>query len=195
MIRMVESQNTESKQEIKTMQKPEKKYADNPNRRIYIEKVTLSMGTGTDMELLKKGLKLLELISGMKPVKSLAKKRIPAWSVRPGLPIGCKVTLRGKQAEQKLGEFLKALENKLPADCFDDNGTFSFGIKEYIDLPNMDYNYELGILGFQVCVTLARPGFRVKRRKYFKSKIGKNSIITKDDAMSFIKEKYDTSIE
>ncbi len=167
----------------------------NPNREIFVEKLTLSMGTGTDMELLKKGMKLLKIISGSQPVKSLAKKRIPAWSIRPGLPIGCKVTLRGKKAEEKLRGVLKAVDDKLSPKNFDQQGNFSFGIKEYIDLPNMDYNYDLGILGFQVSVTLARPGYRVKERKYSQRDIGKSHVISKEEGIEFVKKKFNVVIE
>ncbi len=168
---------------------------DNPYRKIFVEKITLSMGTGTDMELLKKGMKLLKLISGSQPVKTLARKRIPAWSIRPGLPIGCKVTLRGKKAEEKLKEVLKAVDDKLSVQNFDEQGNFSFGIKEYIDLPSMDYNYDLGILGFQVSVTLARPGYRVKERKYYRRNVGKSHKLSKEEAMEFMKKRFNITIE
>lgn len=168
---------------------------ENPMRNIKIEKVSLSMGTGTDMDRLDKGMKLLQMISGKKPVKTLAKKRIPTWSIRPGLPIGCKVTLRGKEAEEKLRILLKAVDDKLSPDNFDEQGNFSFGIKEYIDLPHMDYIYELGILGFQVSVSLSRAGYRVKERKYLRRKIGKSHVVSKQEGIEFMRTAFNVVIE
>ena len=63
-------------------------------KEIYIEKVTLNVGAGKNEELLKKGLKLLEKITSCKPVETKTQKRVPGWGLRPGLAIGCKVTVR-----------------------------------------------------------------------------------------------------
>ena len=176
-------------------QKEKKPKAKNPNRDIFVEKITLSMGTNVSPELLEKALLLLEKISGKKPVKTVSNKRIPTWSVRPGLPVGAMVTLRKTLAEEKLSSLLKSIDNKISKKAFDDLGNFSFGIKEYIDIPGIEYDHNLGILGLQVSVTLSRPGYRVKKRKDFKSKIGKRHLITKDEAMAFIKNKFGVEAE
>ena len=78
----------------------------NPMRKINIAKITLNIGAGKSEDNLKKGLKLLEkIVPEYKPVKTMAKRRIPAWGLRPGLVIGCKVTVR-KNAEQLLKRLL-----------------------------------------------------------------------------------------
>ena len=69
---------------------------------IRIEKVTLHCGTGANPNDLEQGIKLLKLISKRKAVKTLSKSRIPAFGTREGLPIGCKVTIRGKNAAELL---------------------------------------------------------------------------------------------
>jgi large subunit ribosomal protein L5 len=176
-------------------QKQKKPKGENPNKEIFVEKITLSMGTNVSPELLEKALILLEKISGKKPVKTISQKRIPTWSVRPGLPVGAMVTLRKEIANEKLSALLKALDNKLSEKSFDDFGNFSFGIKEYIDIPSVEYDHALGILGLQVSVTLSRAGYRVKKRKDFKSKIGKKHIITKNEAIAFIKNKFGVEVE
>jgi len=51
----------------------------------------------------------------------------------------------------------------------------------------MDYDPEIGIMGFNVCVTLERRGYRVKRRRLYPSKVGKNHQITKEEAINFVK--------
>lgn len=64
----------------------------NPMRNIRIEKVTLNIGAGKDQNKLDKARLLLKAITGIEPVKTVTQKRIPGWGLRPGLPIGCKIT-------------------------------------------------------------------------------------------------------
>jgi len=161
----------------------------NPMQQIRIEKITLNVGAGKEQKQLEKGVKLLQLITGREPMKTTAKKRIPSWGLRPGLPIGCKLTLRGEEAEKLLKRLLEAKDNKIKTTQFDESGSVSFGIHEYIDIPGVEYNPEIGIMGFEVCVTLERPGFRIKRRKYQRKKIKKHAI-TKDEAVKFMKQNF-----
>ncbi|PLW79579.1 50S ribosomal protein L5 [Candidatus Woesearchaeota archaeon] len=163
----------------------------NQMKEIRIDKVTLNFGAGKDHNLLNKGIKLLEIVSGVPPVQTTTDKRIPGWGLRPGLPIGCKVTLRGKKAEELLSRLIKAKDNIIPKSSFDNSGNISFGIHEYIDIPDAKYDPDIGIIGLQVSVTLKRPGFRIKNRSVKKSKIGKPHMITQDDAMNFLNEKFD----
>ncbi len=166
----------------------------NPMKEIRLEKVTLNIGTGGPGEALEKAFKLLEKISGRKPVKTITQKRIPGWKLRPGLEIGSKVTIRKKGAEELLGSLLKGVDNKLPIHKFDRSGNFSFGIKEYIDIPAQKYDPEIGIIGFEVAVTLERRGFRVKKRKQKKSFVSKSHSITKEEAIEFMKKKFNVEV-
>lgn len=167
----------------------------NKSREISIEKVTLNIGAGKSSEKLEKGLKLFEMITGTKPVKTFTMKRIAAWSLRPGLPIGCKVTIRGPKAAELLKRMLGAVDNKLNPRQFDEEGNIAFGIPEYIDIPGIDYSPEIGVLGLQVCATLMRPGFRIKRRRLQKKKIGKKHKISKQDAIEFLKKNFNMILE
>ncbi|MBD3204606.1 50S ribosomal protein L5 [Candidatus Woesearchaeota archaeon] len=167
----------------------------NPMKKIRIEKITLNIGSGADQNKLKKGMKLIENLTGKKPVKTLAKKRIPTWNTRPGLPVGCKLTLRGKKAEKLIKRLLSARENRITESCFDENGNVSFGVPEYIEIPEMKYDPEIGIMGLQISVTLERPGFRIKRRKNKKKKIGKSHKISKNESIDFFKEKFNIIME
>lgn len=162
-------------------------------REIRIEKVTLNIGVGEPGERLEKAREVLKRISGRTPVLTTAKKKIPTWKIRPGLPIGVKVTIRGDDAYTLLQNLFKAVDNKVKASSFTGN-TFSFGISEYIYIPGMKYDPELGILGLDVCVTLERPGYRVKRRSLRKAKIGKKHQIKKEEAIQFIKEKFGVEV-
>jgi len=166
----------------------------NQMRNIKIFKVTLNFGAGKDQGKLEKGVKLLKNITGIDPVKTKTTKRLAAWGLRPGLPIGAKITLRNSEALGVLPRLLKAVEFNLKEDCFDNEGNVSFGIKEYIDIDKIEYDPKIGIIGLQVCVTLERPGFRIKRRKIAPTKVPAKHRITKDDAMQFMKEKFKVNI-
>lgn len=163
---------------------------ENSMKKIRIEKVTLNFGAGKDAVKLEKGQKLFKLLTGIEPVKTITNKRIQQWGLRPGLPIGCKVTLRGDEASKLLKRLLTAKENVLSKRNFDDEGNFAFGIHEYIEISDFDYVPEIGLLGFEVCVTLERPGFRVRKRRMNKSRIGKTHRIRRDDSIDFAKHNF-----
>ena len=158
----------------------------NSMKEIRIAKVTLNVGAGKNEELLKKGLKLLQKLSPQTPVKTMAKRRIPAWGLRPGLTIGCKVTIR-KEAETLLKRLLAAKGMALLAKNFDQQGNFSFGVPEYIDITGLEYDPELKIIGLEAAVTLERPGFRVKKRRLHPVPVGKKQRISQEEAIAFVK--------
>ena len=160
----------------------------NPMREIKIEKVVLSIG-GTG-DYLSKGHKLLELITKRKPSKKTSRKRIPSWGVRPGLEIGTAVTIR-KDAEDLLKKMLIAIENRLKETQVSENN-FSFGIHEYIEIPGMEYHREIGIMGLDVTVVFKRAGRRVRLKKIKKGKIPKRQVITREEIISFMENKFGT---
>jgi large subunit ribosomal protein L5 len=168
---------------------------ENVMRQIRIDKLTLNVGTGTNQDVLKKGMKLLQNLTGTEPIKTVSNKRIPAWGVRPGLPIGCKITLRGAQVEPLIKRLLAAKENRLDERCFDNEGNVSFGIHEYINVPDSNYDASIGIMGFQVSITLTRPGYRIKERRKLKRKVGKEHKITKEESIGFFKERFSITVE
>jgi large subunit ribosomal protein L5 len=154
---------------------------------VLIEKVVVNMGIGADPEKSKRGEKILESITGKKPVKTKGTKRIPDWGVRPGVVLGLKATLRGKNAEEFLKKAFAAKENRILSKNFDENGNFGFGIHEHIDLPDAKYDPKLGILGFDVLVTLKKRGYRVKQRKIKNTKVGNKQRVTKEEGIGFVK--------
>jgi large subunit ribosomal protein L5 len=166
----------------------------NKMKEIRIEKITLNIGVGEAGDKLEKASLLLKTLANAKPTLTSSSKRIPTWGVRPGLTIGTKVTLRGKAAEDLLKRLLVAKDNRLNPKNFDIQGNLSFGLPEYLEIPEIEYIPEVGIIGLEVSITLERPGFRVKKRKYQRKKLPKCHKITKEDAMAFIKQKYDTNI-
>ena len=166
----------------------------NPMRAIRVEKVTLNIGTGKDQQLLEKAQKLMKSLTGIDSVRTITQKRIAAWGLRPGLPIGCKITLRNQKALQIIPRMLAAKDMKLSDNNFDDNGNISFGIKEYIDIKDAKYDPEIGSLGLQCSITLERPGFRIKKRKLLKRDIPLHHRISKPDATSFMKDNFGVKI-
>ena len=167
---------------------------ENPMREIRIEKVTLNIGVGEAGEKLNKAKKILEKITNLKALETITMKRIPSWGIRPKLPIGCKVTLRGKKAEEILARLLKAVDNKLDEKKFDNAGNFSFGIPEYIDIPDVEYDPSIGIIGLEAAITLERPGYRIKRRRIRNKRISFRHLIKKEEAINFIKNKFNIEI-
>lgn len=163
-------------------------------RTIKIEKITLNIGVGGPGDKLDKALKLLQVISNRKPVKTTTQKRIPTWGVRPGLALGAKVTVRGKQAEELLKRLLQGVENALPERKFDTFGHFSFGIPEYIDIPGVPYDVTIGIIGLEVAVTLQRAGYRIKIRKTKYGKLPKDHQISKAEAQAYIRTHFGTKV-
>lgn len=161
-------------------------------RQIRIEKVVLSAGATGDK--LNKSARLLELISKMKAVKTKSKKRIPSLGVKPGLELGCYVTIRNKTKDETLKKLLAAINNQLDSKQINNNH-FSFGIKEYIEIPGMEYNREIGILGLNVTVVFSRPGSRVNKRKIKRSKLPKKQIIKKEEIIEFIKKNFNTKVK
>ncbi|EGW39856.1 MULTISPECIES: 50S ribosomal protein L5 [unclassified Desulfosporosinus] len=114
-----------------------------------IDKIVINMGVGEAVQNSKaidSALGDLMKITGQKPIVTRAKKSIAAFKLREGMPIGCKVTLRG----QRMYEFMDRLLNvALPrvrdfrgvsAKAFDGRGNYTLGIKEQLIFPEMEYD-------------------------------------------------------
>ncbi|MFA5049710.1 MAG: 50S ribosomal protein L5 [Candidatus Micrarchaeia archaeon] len=167
---------------------------NNPMKELRIEKVTINIGAGSAGEVLDNAKELVKRITGKTPIETRAKDRNPIFKLRKGLEIGTKVTLRGKDAEELLKKAFVAKKNKVSKNNFDNLGNLSFGIKEYIDFPGIKYDPVIGMMGFDVCVTINRRGKRVRTRRIKTSKIGKKHLVNKEDSMKFINEKFKVEI-
>ncbi len=160
-------------------------------RKIRIEKIVLNVGGIA--ENLEKGFRLLSFITKRKPARMKSKKRIPSLEVRPGLEVGAVVTIR-KNKDELLKRLLAAVENTLRKKQISVNN-FSFGIKEYLEIPGMEYQRDIGIAGLDVTVVFKRAGRRVRLKKMKKGKISKKQIITKEEIIKFMEDNFQTNFK
>jgi len=168
---------------------------ENPMREIIVEKVTLNIGVGQGGIELENAKTLLQRLTSRKPTETAARVRNPVFHIKKGDRIGAKVTLRNTQAIEFLKKAFKAKENKLSSKNFDKFGNFSFGISEYINFPGIKYDPKIGVIGFDVCVSLKRKsGWRTKLKKIQKSKISKKHYITKEEGIEFVKKTFGIEI-
>ncbi len=166
----------------------------NPMKKIKVAKVTVNIGVGKTGEELDKAATILERVTGVKPILTECRVKQPTWGIREGMTIGAKATLRNETAEAFLKGAFAAKDNRINRRSFDRLGNFGFGVKEYIDMPKAKYDPKLGIRGFDVLVTLERPGYRVKKRKLAKAAVSKPHAIKTDEAVDFIRHKFGVEI-
>jgi len=157
----------------------------NPMQEIEIEKMVLNCG-GID-DKFEKSVKLLKMITGNRKIYEVSStKRIPAFGISPGKKSGCKVTLRGKeQIINLLKRFFAAIDNEILGKKITEN-QFSFGVQEYIEIPGLEYDRDIGILGFEVSVVFKRKGKRVKNKKIKQGKYPKRQSVTKEEIIDFL---------
>lgn len=161
-------------------------------QQIRVEKVTVNIGAGEVGDEVATAVNLLEKLTGGNAVKTEASGSARDFGLRPGLNIGAKVTLRGEEAEDFLERVLEA-KGELPARVFDTQGNFSIGVEEYINMPGVKYDPDIGMRGFDVAVTLERPGYRVKNRKNAKQ-LGDDQQISPDEAQEFVQDRFGVEI-
>lgn len=152
-----------------------------------IEKVVVNISVGKSGEPLERATKVLKEIAGQTPCKRKAKTSIRDFGIRKGESIACIVTLRKERAIEFLKKALPVVDNKLSSKSFDSQGNFSFGLKEHIELPGVRYDPDVGIFGMDICVSVIRPGYRVKRRRMEKAKIGSKHVLTPEESMAFVR--------
>ena len=159
-----------------------------------ISKVVLSAGaTGNNLD---KSVQLLKMVSGKNPqiVKSGPRRRIPAFGVKPNMPLGTNVTVRNTEALKLLNKLLGAIDNTLRKKQISEN-SFSFGIEEYIEIPGIEYVREIGIRGFSISVSFERAGERVRKRKRKSGKLPRRQIVSKEEIIKFMEEEFKTQFE
>ena len=159
-----------------------------------IDKVVVHVGVGESGQRLVNAETILKEITHQNPVRSIAKKTLPTFGIKKHEPIGTKLTLRGKRAEDFLAIALKATGNNLMQSQFDERGNFSFGIEEHTDFPGMKYKPEIGIFGMDINVALKRAGYRIAKRRIAKRKLPARQKLSKAETIEFIQQKFGVNI-
>jgi len=166
---------------------------ENKMREIEIEKMVLNCG-GTD-DKLEKSVKLLEMITNGKVMKIKSTKRIPGFGISPGKISGCKITLRNKEKiYDLLKRFFAVINNTLSKKQITKN-FLSFGIHEYIEIPGLEYNRDIGILGFEAVVVFKRKGKRVFIKKIKKGKYPEKQKVTKEEIIEFLQKNFNMEVK
>ena len=166
----------------------------NVMKKIRLEKVVLNMGVGRSGDAITVATTALEQISGKKPSVRASKSAQRDWGVRKGEPIGVAVTVRNDDAAVLLARLFEAKGNKAKAKSFDNFGNYSFGIREHIDIPGIKYDPKIGILGLDISLSLSRPGFNIRTRSRHKARIGKSHTISREEAQSYVAERFGVDV-
>ena len=96
-----------------------------------------------------------------------------------------------KDFEQFLKRLLVSVDNTLKRKQISENN-FSFGIKEYIEIPGAEYQRDIGIIGLDVTVVFKRSGRRVGLRKIKRGKVSKKQTITREEIIKFMEDNFQT---
>jgi large subunit ribosomal protein L5 len=166
----------------------------NPIREPRIAKITVNIGVGEAGEKLKKAETVLQGVTGQKPIQTLSKSTIKDWGIRELMPLGCKVTLRHKAAENFLVAAFKIRENKLSGYSIDAQGNFSFGVPDHTLFEGQKYDPNVGIFGMDICVTMQRAGYRIKDRRVRQRKIPSRHFIPGEDTAKFLADKFKVEV-
>lgn len=126
-----------------------------------VEKVVINMGVGEATQnprLLESAVQELALISGQQPIVTRARKSVSSFRLREGMPIGCKVTLRGERMYHFLERlFYIALPRVrdfqgLDPNAFDGRGNYTIGLREQLVFPEIDYDMMERVRGMDITI-------------------------------------------
>lgn len=166
----------------------------NAMRDVRLVKAVVNIGVGDAGERLLKAEKVLGMVTGRKPVRTVAKSTNRDLGIRRGMQIGVKVTLRGKDAAEFVKKAFWIRENRIAEWSFDPEGNFSFGIQDYTDFPGMKYDPEIGIFGLDVCASIGRRGQRVARRRLTRRRVPSYHRVSKKEGMEFVKKTFGVEV-
>ena len=163
-------------------------------REIEIEKIVLHCGATDDK--LEKSIKLLEMITGSKKIYVIkSTRRIPAFGISPGKKSGAKITIRDKNKIKKLLDRLfSAINNSIKINQMTTNQA-CFGIREYIEVPGLEYSRDIGILGFEVMIVFKRKGKSVKLRKIKRGKYPKKQDVNQEEIVDYLTKNFKLEIK
>ncbi|MDO8339372.1 MAG: 50S ribosomal protein L5 [Candidatus Burarchaeum sp.] len=167
----------------------------NAMRGLAVEKLTLNIGVGGSGQPLENAKSLLKKITGRIPATTYARDRNPVFKLRKGDAIGAKVTLRRAPAVELLKRGLECIGRRLSSRSFDRRGNFAFGIREYIDFPGIKYDPQIGMMGFEIAVTMKRKGGeRVLARRRGRVRPRRSYAVTKEESIEFVKNMFNVEV-
>jgi large subunit ribosomal protein L5 len=172
----------------------EKDLKGNKMRQLRIEKVVVNIGVGEAGDKLQRAEKVLEILTGQNPKRTLSRTTNRDFGIRKAMPIGCVVTLRDEPAEKFLKDAFWVKENRIAGYSFDREGNFSFGIPDYTSFPNQKYDPDIGIFGMDICVTMKRAGRRVRRRKHARGHIPHRHRLNPELVKDFLRVNFDIEV-
>ncbi len=159
-----------------------------------IDKIVVNIGVGEAGDKLAKAEKVLQMVTKQKPIRTISKTTNKDLGIRWGMPLGVKVTIRKKMAEEFLKAALWVKENRVTSYSFDPEGNFSFGISDHTDFPGQKYNPEIGIFGMDVCVVVGRAGQRVARRAHASRRIPHHHRLRRVEVIEYLRTKYGVEV-
>ena len=126
-----------------------------------VEKIVINMGIGdavANVKVLDDAVEELTLITGQKPVVTKARKSIANFKLREGMPIGCKVTLRGERMYQFLDKLISVALPRvrdfhgINANAFDGRGNYTLGVKEQLIFPEINFDKVKKVRGMDIVI-------------------------------------------
>ena len=126
-----------------------------------VEKIVINMGVGdavANSKVLDDAVEELQLITGQKPVITRAKKSIANFKLREGMPIGCKVTLRGERMYQFLDKLVSVALPRvrdfhgINGNAFDGRGNYTLGVKEQLIFPEINFDKIKKVRGMDIVI-------------------------------------------
>merc|ERR1712144_179638 len=166
---------------------------DNVMKKIFCDKLIINIAVGESGDRLTKAVRVLQQLSDQTPVENFARYTVRTFGIRRNEKIACHVTVRGDKATDLIERGLKITDYEISSKHFSDSGNFGFGVNEHIDL-GLKYDPGTGIYGMDFYVVLKRAGFRTSKKKRKRGRIGVSHLVTKEDAMEFVRQKFNAEI-
>merc|ERR1739848_138692 len=166
---------------------------DNVMKKIFCDKLIINIAVGESGDRLTKAVRVLQQLSDQTPVENVASYTVRTFGIRRNEKIAAHVTVRGNKATDLIERGLKITDYEISAKHFSDSGNFGFGINEHIDL-GLKYDPGTGIYGMDFYIVLRRAGFRTSKKKRKRGRIGVSHLVTKEDAMEFVRQKFNAEI-